>query len=82
MTKKALGKGLKAFMPEEYGILKEERFLDIEIDSVESDVVDSFKGIYQHLYSSFEGEVYQIRFEMNFVMLGDRFLHPDPPVEV
>ena len=32
MTKKALGKGLKAFLPEEYGILKEERFLDIAID--------------------------------------------------
>jgi ParB family chromosome partitioning protein len=32
MTKKALGKGLKAFLPEEYGILKDERFLDIEID--------------------------------------------------
>ncbi len=32
MTKKALGKGLKAFLPEEYGILKEERFLDIDID--------------------------------------------------
>jgi ParB family chromosome partitioning protein len=32
MTKKALGKGLNAFLPEEYGILKEERFLDIEID--------------------------------------------------
>lgn len=32
MTKKALGKGLKAFLPEEYGILKEERFLDIAIN--------------------------------------------------
>jgi ParB family chromosome partitioning protein len=32
MTKKALGKGLKAFLPEEYGILKEERFLDIDVD--------------------------------------------------
>lgn len=32
MTKKALGKGLKAFLPEEYGILKEERFLDIAVD--------------------------------------------------
>jgi ParB family chromosome partitioning protein len=34
MTKKALGKGLKAFLPEEYGILKEERFLDIDIDQL------------------------------------------------
>jgi ParB family chromosome partitioning protein len=34
MTKKALGKGLKAFLPEEYGILKEERFLDIELDKL------------------------------------------------
>jgi ParB family chromosome partitioning protein len=34
MTKKALGKGLKAFLPEEYGILKEERYLDIKIDRV------------------------------------------------
>jgi ParB family chromosome partitioning protein len=34
MTKKALGKGLKAFLPEEYGILKEERFLDIAIDQL------------------------------------------------
>ena len=32
MTKKALGKGLKAFLPEEYGILKEDRFLDIDVD--------------------------------------------------
>jgi ParB family chromosome partitioning protein len=32
MTKKALGKGLKAFLPEEYGILKEERFLDVDVD--------------------------------------------------
>ena len=31
MTKKALGKGLKAFLPEEYGILKEERFLDVDV---------------------------------------------------
>jgi ParB family chromosome partitioning protein len=34
MTKKALGKGLKAFLPEEYGILKEERFLDIELNKL------------------------------------------------
>jgi len=34
MTKKALGKGLKAFLPEEYGILKEERFLELDIDEL------------------------------------------------
>ncbi|MBN1224063.1 MAG: ParB/RepB/Spo0J family partition protein [Candidatus Aminicenantes bacterium] len=34
MTKKALGKGLKAFLPEEYGILKEERFLELDIDQL------------------------------------------------
>lgn len=34
MKKKALGKGLKAFMPEEYGILKEERFLELELDQL------------------------------------------------
>lgn len=32
MNKKALGKGLKAFLPEEYGILKEERFAELETD--------------------------------------------------
>lgn len=32
MKKKALGKGLKAFLPEDYGILKEERFIDLEIN--------------------------------------------------
>ena len=34
MTKKALGKGLKAFMPEEFGIIKEERFLEMDIDQL------------------------------------------------
>jgi ParB family chromosome partitioning protein len=32
--KKALGKGIKAFIPEEYGILKEETFSEIEIDQI------------------------------------------------
>ncbi|MCD6193636.1 MAG: hypothetical protein DRJ11_03450 [Candidatus Aminicenantes bacterium] len=32
MKKKALGKGLKAFLPDDYGILKEERFTELEID--------------------------------------------------
>jgi ParB family chromosome partitioning protein len=32
MHKKALGKGLKAFLPEEYGILKEERFAELETE--------------------------------------------------
>lgn len=32
MNKKALGKGLKAFLPEEYGILKEERYAELETE--------------------------------------------------
>lgn len=32
MKRKALGKGLKAFLPEDYGILKEERFVELDID--------------------------------------------------
>jgi ParB family chromosome partitioning protein len=32
MKKKALGKGLEAFLPEEYGILKEERFAELDIE--------------------------------------------------
>ena len=32
MMKKALGKGLGAFIPEEFGILKDERYAEIEID--------------------------------------------------
>jgi ParB family chromosome partitioning protein len=32
MKKKALGKGLKAFIPEEYGILKDDRFMELEIE--------------------------------------------------
>jgi len=34
MKKKALGKGLKAFFPEEYEILKTERFIDIDIEKI------------------------------------------------
>jgi ParB family chromosome partitioning protein len=34
MTKKALGKGLKAFIPAEYGIYKEERYAEVEIDQL------------------------------------------------
>ncbi len=34
MKKKALGKGLKAFLPEDYGILKEERFIEIDIEKL------------------------------------------------
>jgi ParB family chromosome partitioning protein len=34
MKKKALGKGLQAFMPEEYGILKDERYAEIEIEKL------------------------------------------------
>jgi len=32
MKKKALGKGLKAFIPEEYGILKNDRFTELDIE--------------------------------------------------
>ncbi len=34
MNKKALGKGLGAFIPEEFGILKGERFAEVEIDEL------------------------------------------------
>ena len=34
MKRKALGKGLKAFVPEEYGLLKEERYADLEIEQL------------------------------------------------
>jgi ParB family chromosome partitioning protein len=34
MTKKALGKGLGAFIPDEFSILKEERFAEVEIDEI------------------------------------------------
>lgn len=36
MKRKALGKGLKAFIPEEYGILREERYADLDIDLIQS----------------------------------------------
>ncbi len=34
MKKRALGKGLKAFIPEEYGILKDEKFVDVDVDDL------------------------------------------------
>jgi ParB family chromosome partitioning protein len=34
MKKKALGKGLKAFLPEDYGILKDEKFVDVDVDDL------------------------------------------------
>jgi ParB family chromosome partitioning protein len=34
MSKKALGKGLGAFIPDEFGILKEERFAEVEVDEI------------------------------------------------
>ncbi len=34
MSKKALGKGLGAFIPSEFGILKDERFAEVEIDEI------------------------------------------------
>lgn len=36
MKRKALGKGFKAFIPEDYGILKEERYADLDIDQIKS----------------------------------------------
>jgi len=34
MKKKALGKGLKAFLPEDYSILKEEKFIELDIEKL------------------------------------------------
>jgi ParB family chromosome partitioning protein len=34
MNKKALGKGLGAFIPEEFGILKEDRYAEVELDKL------------------------------------------------
>lgn len=34
MKKKALGKGLKAFLPEDYGILSEEKFINLDIEQL------------------------------------------------
>ncbi|MFQ6069660.1 MAG: ParB/RepB/Spo0J family partition protein [Candidatus Aminicenantales bacterium] len=36
MKRKALGKGLKAFIPEDYGILKEERYAELSIELIQS----------------------------------------------
>lgn len=41
MKRKALGKGLKAFIPEDYGILKEERFSDLDVDQIKSNPLQS-----------------------------------------
>ncbi len=34
MKKRALGKGLEVFLPDDYGILKDERFAELEIESI------------------------------------------------
>ena len=34
MTKKALGKGLAVFLPDDYGILKDERYAELDIEEV------------------------------------------------
>lgn len=34
MTKKALGKGLNVFLPDDFGILKDERYAEVDIDEV------------------------------------------------
>ena len=39
MNKKALGKGLGAFIPDEFSIIKEERFAEIEIDEIKPNPV-------------------------------------------
>jgi ParB family transcriptional regulator, chromosome partitioning protein len=36
MSKKALGKGLGAFIPDEFSILKDERFAEIEVDQIKA----------------------------------------------
>jgi len=41
MKKKALGRGLKAFIPEEYGILKEERYAEIDIEQIKPNPLQS-----------------------------------------
>ncbi|UCE42475.1 MAG: ParB/RepB/Spo0J family partition protein [Candidatus Aminicenantes bacterium] len=35
MKKRALGKGLKAFLPEDYSILKDEKFVDVDVDDLQ-----------------------------------------------
>ena len=44
MNKKALGKGLKAFLPEDYGILKEERFAELETEKLRPNPLQSRKN--------------------------------------
>jgi ParB family chromosome partitioning protein len=34
MKKRALGKGLKAFLPEDYGIFKDEKFVDVDVEDL------------------------------------------------
>jgi ParB family chromosome partitioning protein len=36
MKKRALGKGLKAFLPEDYGILKDEKYVDVDVEDLRS----------------------------------------------
>ena len=36
MKKRALGKGLKAFLPEDYGILKDEKYVDVDVEDLKS----------------------------------------------
>ena len=46
MTKKALGKGLRAFIPENYTILKEERYAEVDIDQIKPNPVIHREVIY------------------------------------
>ncbi len=34
MKKRALGKGLKAFLPEDYGILKDDKYVDVDVEDL------------------------------------------------
>jgi ParB family chromosome partitioning protein len=45
MKKKALGKGLKAFLPENYGILREERYAELDIEMLKPNPLQPRKKI-------------------------------------
>lgn len=47
MKKKALGKGLKAFLPEDFGILREEKFTELNIEQLRSNPLQPRKNFNQ-----------------------------------
>jgi ParB family chromosome partitioning protein len=47
MKKRALGKGLKAFLPEEYGILKDEKFVDVDVEDLQPNPLQPRQGFDQ-----------------------------------